>query len=155
MPGVQKIPSPFVKRRFMPSSAKAGPVSAGRSVAGLKPFAGSKAPKRIILYAYCAFVFSLPFEMAEVEVAGGLVTVVKISRLSFCYTYASSTIALFQKTAKGSLVFCGLSGDFCHCGVFRSSGPAGRPGVAEIASFAFFFADSNARSFLDQLQPDA
>jgi O-antigen ligase len=102
----------------MPSSAKTAPVPAGRSVAGLKPFAGTRAPKRIILYAYYAFVFSLPFEMAEVEVAGGLLTLSKfLGYLFLIFTLLQRSLC-FKKPPKAVwyfaayLVICTIAGLF-------------------------------------------
>ena len=102
----------------MPSSAKAGPVSAGRSVAGLKPFAGSRAPKRIILYAYYAFVFSLPFEMAEVEVAGGLLTLSKFLGYLFVILTLLQPSLCFKKPPKAVWYFAAYLVIFAIAGFF-------------------------------------
>jgi O-antigen ligase len=105
MPTVQKIPSPFARRRFMPSSTKVGPAPAGRSVAGLRPFAGFRAPKRIIRYAYYAFVVSLPFEMADVEVAGGLLTLSKFLGYLFVILTLLQPSLCFKKPPKAVWYF--------------------------------------------------
>jgi O-antigen ligase len=101
----------------MASSAKAGPLSGGRS-GGLKPLADSKAPKGIILYAYYAFVFSLPFEMAEVEVAGGLLTLSKFLGYLFVILTLLQPSLCLKKPPKvvwyfaTYLIICAIAGFF-------------------------------------------
>ena len=138
MPRVQKIPSPFAKRRFMPSSAKAGPVPAGRSVAGLKPFAGSRAPKRIILYAYCAFVFSLPFEMAEVEVAGGLLTLSKFLGYLFVILTLLQPSLCFKKPPKAVWYFAAYLVIFAIAGFFLVQAQPGDQELQKLLLSRFF-----------------